>query len=137
MMQEPQRYEPSAGTLAAVHVVYALHSLSILIGLFAFGASIVGAFIFSWPSILAVVLNYIFRGDARGTYLETHFSWQIRTFWLAALYLVLVFMVGLPLAFVGVGFFLIPMGCLVLGIWVAWRIVYGWIRLFGHAPLPL
>ena len=136
-MQEPQRYEPSAGTLAAVHVVYALHSLSILIGLFAFGASIVGAFIFSWPSVLAVVLNYIFRGDARGTYLETHFSWQIRTFWLAALYLVLVFMVGLPLAFVGVGFFLIPMGCLVLGIWVAWRIVYGWIRLFGHAPLPL
>lgn len=137
MMQEPQRYEPSAGTLAAVHVVYALHSLSILIGLFAFGASIVGAFIFSWPSVLAVVLNYIFRGDARGTYLETHFFWQIRTFWLAALYLVLVFMVGLPLAFVGVGFFLIPMGCLVLGIWVAWRIVYGWIRLFGHAPLPL
>ena len=137
MMQEPQRYEPSAGTLAAVHVVYALHSLSILIGLFAFGASIVGAFIFSWPSVLAVVLNYIFRGDARGTYLETHFSWQIRTFWLAALYLVLAFMVGLPLAFVGVGFFLIPMGCLVLGIWVAWRIAYGWIRLFGHAPLPL
>lgn len=137
MMQEPQRYEPSAGTLAAVHVVYALHSLSILIGLFAFGASIVGAFIFSWPSILAVVLNYIFRGDARGTYLETHFSWQIRTFWLAALYLVLVFMVGMPLAFVGVGFFLIPMGYLVLGIWVAWRIAYGWIRLFGHAPLPL
>ena len=83
------------------------------------------------------MLNYIFRGDARGTYLETHFSWQIRTFWLAALYLVLVFMVGLPLAFVGVGFFLIPMGCLVLGIWVAWRIAYGWIRLFGHAPLPL
>ena len=118
-------------------MVYALHSLSILIGLFAFGASIVGAFIFSWPSVLAVVLNYIFRGDARGTYLETHFSWQIRTFWLAALYLVLVFMVGLPLAFVGVGFFLIPMGCLVLGIWVAWRIAYGWIRLFGHAPLPL
>ena len=137
MMQEPQRYEPSAGTLAAVHVVYALHSLSILIGLFAFGASIVGAFIFSWPSVLAVVLNYIFRGDARGTYLETHFSWQIRTFWLAALYLVLVFMVGMPLAFVGVGFFLIPMGYLVLGIWVAWRIAYGWIRLFGHAPLPL
>ena len=79
---EPRVYEPSDGTRIVAHVVYGLHTVSILLGLMT-GASIAGAFIFSWPSILAVILNYIFRGDAEGTYLESHFAWQIRTFWLA------------------------------------------------------
>ena len=75
---EPRVYEPSDGTRIVAHVVYGLHTVSILLGLMT-GASIAGAFIFSWPSILAVILNYIFRGDAEGTYLESHFAWQIRT----------------------------------------------------------
>lgn len=81
----PAQYEPSSGTFAVANIVYGLHTVSILAGLLTAGATIVGAFIFSAPSILAVILNYIFRGDARGTYLETHFPWQIRTFWFALL----------------------------------------------------
>ena len=45
----------------------------------------VGSFIFGWPSIIAVIINYVKRGDARGTWLESHFQWQIRTFWYAVL----------------------------------------------------
>ena len=135
MMQEPQRYEPSAGTLAAVHVVYALHSLSILIGLFAFGASIVGAFIFSWPSVLAVVLNYIFRGDACGTYLETHFSWQIRTFWYAFAFACLVGLVGFILSFIYVGIAIWFVGFFVMSLWVGYRIIRGALRLWNGKPV--
>ena len=122
----PAQYEPSSGTFAVANIVYGLHTVSILAGLLTAGATIVGAFIFSAPSILAVILNYIFRGDARGTYLETHFSWQIRTFWFA---LVLTYLIGMPLAFFGVGFLILIVGLLVLGIWVAYRIIYGWVRL--------
>lgn len=125
----PAQYEPSSGTFAVVNIVYGLHTVSILAGLLTAGATIVGAFIFSAPSILAVILNYIFRGDARGTYLETHFSWQIRTFWFALLWLVLTYLIGMPLAFFGVGFLILIVGLLVLGIWVAYRIIYGWVRL--------
>ena len=125
----PAQYEPSSGTFAVANIVYGLHTVSILAGLLTAGATIVGAFIFSAPSILAVILNYIFRGDARGTYLETHFSWQIRTFWFALLWLVLIYLIGMPLAFLGVGFLILIVGLLVLGIWVAYRIIYGWVRL--------
>ena len=122
--------------MTVTHIVYALHTVSILIGLTT-GASIAGAFIFSWPSILAVILNYVFRGDAEGTYVESHFAWQIRTFWMAALWLVLMFIIGGVLMFVGLGIFVFVIGFLVLGVWVAYRIVYGWLKLGRHEGLPL
>lgn len=131
-----QAYEPSNGTVSVTHVVYALHTVSILVGLTT-GASIAGAFIFSWPSILAVILNYVFRGDAESTYVESHFAWQIRTFWMAALWLVLMLIIGTALMFVGLGFFVFIVGFLVLGIWVAYRIIYGWLKLGRHESLPL
>lgn len=131
-----QAYEPSSGTVTVTHIVYTLHTVSILIGLTT-GASIAGAFIFSWPSILAVILNYVFRGDAEGTYVESHFAWQIRTFWMAALWLVLMFIIGGVLMFVGLGIFVFVIGFLVLGVWVAYRIVYGWLKLGRHEGLPL
>ena len=86
--REPIKQEPLSGTVTVAHIVYCLHSISILIGLLTAGLSIAGAFVFSAPSILAVIINYIFRSDASGTWLESHFSWQIRTFWYALLWLV-------------------------------------------------
>ena len=76
---------PKSSTRLIAQIVYGLHAVTIVTGIFT-AASIVGMFLFSWPSILAVILNYVFRGDARNTYLESHFSWQIRTFWYAALF---------------------------------------------------
>src|SRR5688572_31597789 len=88
--------EPDPSLVTTLHVTYALHAVGLAIG--AFGAStVVGTFIFGWPSIIAVIINYVKRGDARGTWLESHFSWQIRTFWYAAVWAAVVFLVGLPL----------------------------------------
>lgn len=125
---EPVRYEPATGTLWVAHIVYALHSLSIVTGVLTV-SSIVGAFVFSIPSVVAVVLNYCLRSDAEGTYLETHFAWQIRTFWYAVLAMVLILLFGIPLATVGIGFVLIFLGYFVLGVWVAYRIARGWVKL--------
>ena len=66
--------EPASGTITVAHIVYGLHSISILMGLLSAGLSIAGAFVFSGPSILAVIINYIFRSDARGTFVDSHFS---------------------------------------------------------------
>ena len=62
------------------HVIYGLHALSLVSGIIGV-ATVVGAFLTGWPSIIAVILNYVKRGDVRGTWLESHFRWQIRTFW--------------------------------------------------------
>ena len=59
--------------VTVTRVVYALHALSILIGVFT-GASIATAFVFGWPSIIAVIINYVERSDVRGTYLDSHFA---------------------------------------------------------------
>ena len=64
------------------HVMYALHALAGFIGITS-GATVIGAFVFGLPSILAVFMNYARRDQVRGTWLESHFLWQIRTFWSA------------------------------------------------------
>ena len=59
-------------------LVYALHAFSIATGIVG-AATVIGAFLTGWPSILAVILNYVKRGEARGTWLESRIAWQIRT----------------------------------------------------------
>jgi uncharacterized membrane protein len=127
--------EPKPSLVHVAHAVYALHAVSLGIG--AFGASsVVGAFLFGWPSILAVILNYALRGDARGTWLESHFSWQIRTFWFAALWTALVAVTSLLLLIVIVGFGIWIVGMFVLGVWAISRVARGWLRLKNREPVP-
>ena len=125
--------EPSIVTVAKV--VYILHGVSILIGI-ATGASSLGAFLFGWPSIAAVVLNYVMRSDARGTYVESHFSWQIRTFWYAMFFALIVALIGFVLSWLLVGFAVWVFGFVVMGIWVGYRILRGWIRLSRGQTMP-
>ena len=99
--------------ITVTRVVYALHALSILIGVFT-GASIATAFVFGWPSIIAVIINYVERSDVRGTYLDSHFSWQIRTFWYALLWIILVWLLGLLLAIFLIGFAIWIVGFVIL-----------------------
>ncbi|WP_295477232.1 DUF4870 family protein [Sutterella sp.] len=136
--ERPADYvEPASGTVTVAHIVYALHTISILIGLLTAGLTIVGAFVFSGPSILAVIINYIFRSDARDTYVESHFSWQIRTFWFALLWMILVYVISVPLLPFGFGLVTLVVGLLALGIWVAYRILIGWKRLVRREPMPM
>ena len=69
---------PEGAPAGITHLIYALHAWSVVAGLVT-PAFIVTAFLAGWPSIIAVILNYVKRGAAAGTYLESHFRWQIRT----------------------------------------------------------
>jgi uncharacterized membrane protein len=127
--------DPEPSLITITQVTYALHAIGLAIG--AFGASsVVGAFLFGWPSIIAVIFNYVKRGDARGTWLESHFTWQIRTFWFAMLWAILIFLAGLPLTLVVVGFGVWALGFFILGIWAIYRIVKGWMRLGSRQTVP-
>jgi uncharacterized membrane protein len=95
----------------------------------------VGSFVFGWPSILAVIINYVKRRDARGTWLESHFTWQIRTFWWAMAWTVAVGVTGLLLAIVLIGFAIWAVGLFVLGLWAIYRIAKGWLRLQGRRSM--
>ena len=127
---------PSDSLVTITHVVYALHTLSLVIGAFG-AASIIGAFVFGWPSIIAVIINYVKRSEVRGTYLDSHFSWQIRTFWWALLLSAIIAVLGLTLAIVLIGFAIWIVGFFVLGIWAIYRIARGWMALMDRRPMPL
>jgi uncharacterized membrane protein len=128
---EPQgATEPLPSVLTIANIVYALHTLAIVIGV-AGAATIVGSFVGSVPSIIAVILNYVKRGDARGTWVESHYRWQIRTFWYALLW----FVIGWILIFTIVGIIIGWPILVALTVWLIYRIARGWLRLRDRQPM--
>jgi len=121
--------ESESSLITTLHVTYALHAVGLAIG--AFGAStVVGSFLFGWPSIIAVIVNYVKRSEARGTWLESHFAWQVSTFWQAIGWSLVILVIGVPLILLfGLGFLVMAIGFFALGIWAIYRIAKGWTAL--------
>jgi uncharacterized membrane protein len=120
------------GLTNLTHVMYALHAFSAVSGLLS-PAFIVTAFLTGWPSLIAVLINYIKRGEARGTWLESHFRWQMRTFWFAVLWVGLALLFGLTLIGIPVALVI----AFVAGVWVLYRLIRGWLRLNDRQPMPI
>jgi uncharacterized membrane protein len=127
--------DPTPSLVRTAHLVYALHALGLALGAFG-AASVLGSFLFGWPSIIAVIINYVKRSEARGTWLDSHFTWQIRTFWFAFGWAVLVALVSIPLALILVGIGTWVAGMFLLGIWAIYRVTRGWLRLKDRQPMP-
>lgn len=122
------------GLITYTHAIYALHSLAVIIGLTT-AATIVGSFVCGIPSIVAVIMNYARRREVRGTFLESHFRWQIRTFWFALLWAMIISSVSLPLMLVLVGIPLFFAGFVALAIWIIYRVARGWMALRDRRPM--
>ena len=132
-LDQPQTTtQPPDSLVNVAHLVYALHTWSVIAGIIG-TATIVGMFLTGWPSIIAVIINYVKRPDARGTWLDTHFGWQIRTFWYTLLWVVIAVIaaftvIGLPFA-IGVA--------IVITLWVIYRLARGWLALSSRKPMPV
>jgi uncharacterized membrane protein len=103
-----------------------LHAFSLISGIVG-AATVVGAFLTGWPSIIAVILNYVKRRETRGTWLESHFRWQIRTFWfgllwvsLCVLFVIFTLGIGLLVAWLPIG---------LVACWFIYRVARGWMAL--------
>ena len=114
--------------ISYTHWMYALHALAAVIGITS-PAFIATAFVFGIPSFIAVIMNYVKRDEVRGTWLASHFGWQLRTFWWAALWIVVISSVSFVLAFVLIGFITWPVGIMLVGLWILYRVVRGWLAL--------
>ena len=102
--------EQSAKSLTTI--IYTLYAASFLVGI---------------TAIAAIIMNYIKKEDVAGTYLESHFRWQIRTFWFGLLW----GGIGLVTFMIVVGWFVLAVN----GIWIIYRIVKGWLRLNDNKPM--
>jgi len=131
MSSAPSGLVPREGLVTLAYVIYGLHAFSAITGLTT-SVLIVTAFLFGWPSIVAVILNYVKRSDVRGTWLDSHFSWQIRTFWYSLVWVIVgavlfVTVIGIPVAYVI---------WWTAGLWVLYRIIRGVLALSSQRPMP-
>jgi uncharacterized membrane protein len=124
--------EPPHSPVVLTHVIYALHAFSLLTGILG-AATVVGAFLTGWPSIIAVILNYVKRSEARGTWLESHFRWQIRTFWFGLLWVLLCLL--FVVVTLGVGILVAWLPLAVVGLWFIYRVARGWLALKDRRPM--
>ena len=117
------------------NIIYALHAFGVAMGVLSTATTVVGGFVFSLPSIIAVILNYVKRSSVRGTWLDSHFGWQIRTFWYAFLWMSILFIFSALTAIILVGFAVWYVGAILLGAWVIYRVARGWLNLRDRVPM--
>jgi uncharacterized membrane protein len=120
------------GPRAWAHVMYGLHALSAISGVLT-SATVIGAFVFGWPSIVAVIINYLTRERVRGTWLESHWRWQMRTFWYAAAWGLFAAILALTV----IGLVVAIPAIVIAGLWVLYRVIRGWMVLLDRRPMPL
>jgi uncharacterized membrane protein len=113
-------------------LIYGLHALSLLMGILG-PVLVVTAFLTGWPSIIAVILNYVKRDSVRGTWLESHFRWQIRTFWYGVLWSALCML--FVFVTLGIGLIVVWLPLAALTIWLIYRIAKGWMALRDGRPM--
>ncbi|MFA5495077.1 MAG: DUF4870 domain-containing protein [Porticoccaceae bacterium] len=96
-----------------VLLVYILQALSFVVGV---------------TAIAGLIVNYLKRDEVRGTWLASHVSWQIKTFWYALLGSV----IGFLLLIVGIGLLVLPL----VALWYIYRIIKGWLAYSEGKELP-
>ena len=130
MPVRPIPITPQDNLLLLTHIIYALHALSVIMGLIG-SAFVITSFLTSWPSIIAIIINYTKRNAVRDTYLDSHFSWQIRTFWFAFLWMISAVILFITVFGIALSY-IITVGA---GLWVSYRIIRGWLALNEGRPM--
>jgi len=130
MIDQQGNSEPMPSVLSVAHLVYALHTVAIVVGVVG-AATVIGSFVGSLPSIVAVILNYVKRGDARGTWIASHYRWQIRTFWFTLVWALIGWALVITIIGAVVG---VPI-LIALTLWLMYRIGRGWLRLRDRRPM--
>ena len=104
--------------------IHTLKNLSTVV----YGLQAAGFILGGLTWIVALVINYVKKDDVAGTWLESHFRWQIRTFWWGLAWGLL----GCLLIIVVVGFFILFADA----VWIIYRIVKGWLNLNENRSMP-
>ncbi|CAG0971203.1 hypothetical protein BURK1_01233 [Burkholderiales bacterium] len=136
MADYPPPASPAAQPpMTATLVVYALYAFAAIGGVISSGL-VQFAPLVALAGIVGVIIAYVKRSEARGTWVASHLDWLIRTFWWSLLWSLIVGAVGVVLMLVLVGFVLLPLGLAAVSIWVIYRVVRGYLAFRDSQPLP-
>jgi|SRR6266498_639345 len=122
--------EPVTLPTGAALAVYVLYGIAALVSIGSAGVPI--APLFGLIGFIGLIIAYVKRNDARGTWLESHFQWLIRTFWFGLLWAVL----GWLLIVLLIGLLISPVIWIVTSLWILYRVIRGFLRFNQRQPMP-
>ena len=128
-------YSAQAPTMAAL-IAYLLFGLAALTQIGGSGIA-VPAPLLTFIGVIGVIVAYVKRGDSRGTWVESHMTWLIRTFWWSTVWALIGWVLLVLLAIVLIGFALGPLIWAVTAIWVLYRVIKGVMYFKDQRPVPL
>ena len=120
--------EPDPSLVSVCQAAYLVHAIGLALMVFS-------SVLYAWLPIAAVAISYLKRRQARQTWLESHFTSQIRTFWFGTLWGGVVVSAAFLMPFMAFGAYILIVGLSSLGIWAIYRVARGWIRLRDRKPV--
>ena len=125
---------PSQSLISTTLVVYALFAVAAIAGLVS--AGLLSTPLLGLIGLIALIIAYVKRGDAAGTWLQSHYRWLIRTFWFSMVWALLGWLVLVTLGLILIG---IPIAFgiwIAASVWVIYRIVRGYMLFKDSRPVP-
>jgi uncharacterized membrane protein len=126
---------PSASLISTTLVVYALFGVAAVGGLASSGFPLIAP-LMGIVGIIAIILAYVKRGEAAGTWLASHYRWVIRTFWFSLLWGIVGWIIFVVLAIIIIGLVIGYAIWVVTTIWVLYRLVRGYVLFKDSQPIP-
>ncbi len=120
----------TAGVLA-----YALFAIAAIIALASSGLPMIAP-LTGLIGIAGVIVCYFNRSDAVGTWVGSHFTWLIRTFWWSLLWAIAGWLVLLTLGLIIIGIPIAVAIWFVAGIWVIYRVIRGYLLFKDSRAIP-
>jgi uncharacterized membrane protein len=131
----PPPAAPSASLISTTLVVYALFGVAAVVGLVSSGFPLIAP-LCGIVGIIAIILAYVKRGEAAGTWLASHYRWLIRTFWFSLLWGVIGALIFALLAIILIGLVIGYLIWVATTIWVLYRLIRGYVLFKDSQPVP-
>ena len=135
MTDAPAPGSPSPSLISTTLLVYALFGVAAVVGLVSSGFPLIAP-LMGIVGIVAIILAYVKRGEASGTWLESHYRWLIRTFWFSLLWGALGAVIFVLLLIIVIGVFIGYLIWVATTIWVLYRLVRGYTLFNASKPIP-
>jgi uncharacterized membrane protein len=126
---------PSPALISTTLVIYALFGVAAVAGLVSSGFPLIAP-LTGVVGIIAIILAYVKRGDAAGTWLASHYRWLIRTFWYSLLWGMIGGVIFVLLAIILVGLVIGYAIWVATTIWVLYRLIRGYVLFNASQPVP-
>ncbi|HTP46969.1 MAG TPA: hypothetical protein VMQ50_08630 [Casimicrobiaceae bacterium] len=126
---------PTPSLITATLIVYGLFGLGAVVAILSHGFPPVAP-LGGIAGLIGIIMAYVKRGEAEGSWLASHYRWLIRTFWFSLMWGIIGAVVFVLLALLLIGLIIGPVIWIATSIWVIYRLIRGYLLFKDSKPVP-